>query len=127
MQTRPEHWQRATLVLCAAAAALVPLPPALVDRWYTARIYGTLQPLVTSLSNLAPFAVLDLFLGAIAAAWLTLAVRDFLRAPNPVRGAWSVVARTLVWSSALYLLFVALWGFNYRRPRLRDVLPYDAS
>jgi hypothetical protein len=115
------------LVLCAAAAALLPLPPALVERWYTAKVYGTLQPLVTSLSNLAPFALLDLFLGIIAAAWLTLAVHDLLRAPNPARGAWWVVVRTLVWSSALYLLFVALWGFNYRRPRLREVLPYDAS
>ncbi|HEX3645276.1 MAG TPA: DUF3810 family protein [Vicinamibacterales bacterium] len=124
LKVRP--W-RAALVLCAAAAALLPLPPALVDRWYTARVYGTLQPLVTSFSNLAPFALLDLFIGVIAAAWLTLAVRDLLRAPKPVRGAWLIVARTLVWSSALYLLFVALWGFNYRRPRLRDALPYDAS
>ena len=30
-----------------------------VDRWYSARVYAALQPLLTSLSNLAPFALLD--------------------------------------------------------------------
>jgi hypothetical protein len=108
-------------------AALLPLPPALVDRWYTARVYGTLQPLITSISNLVPFALLDLFLMAIAAAWLTLAVCDLRRAPSRMRGIWLIATRSLIWSSALYLLFVALWGLNYRRPRLRHVLPYDAS
>jgi hypothetical protein len=115
------------VVLCAATAALLPLPPELVDRWYTARVYGTLQPVITSLSNLAPFALLDLFLGAIAATWLTLAVRDLRRAPSRMRGVWLIAIRSLIWSSALYLLFVALWGLNYRRPRLREVLPYDAA
>jgi hypothetical protein len=115
------------VVLSAVLAALLPLPPALVDHWYTARVYGSLQPLITSFSNLAPFALLDLFLGAITVAWLGLAVRDLLRAPSRMRGVWLVAARSLVWSSALYLLFVAMWGLNYRRPRLRDVLPFDAS
>ena len=115
------------MVLCAAMAALLPLPPELVDRWYTARVYGTLQPVITSVSNLAPFALLDLFLGAIAVAWLTLAVRDLRRAPSRMRSVGLIAMRSLIWSSALYLLFVALWGFNYRRPRLRDVLPYDAT
>jgi hypothetical protein len=115
------------LVLCAAAAGWLPLPPKLVDRWYTARIYGTVQPLMTSLSNLAPIALLDVLLGAVAVAWLALSVRDLLRAPSRMRGAWRVLVRTATWSSAFYLLFVALWGFNYRRPRLRDALPYDQS
>jgi hypothetical protein len=115
------------VVLCAALAALLPLPPQFVDRWYTARVYGTLQPVITSVSNLAPFALLDLFLGAIAAAWLTLAVRDLRRAPSRMRGVWLIARRSLIWSSALYLVFLALWGLNYRRPRLRDVLPYDAA
>jgi hypothetical protein len=114
------------VVLFAVTAALLPLPPKLVDRWYTARVYGTLQPVITSVSNLAPFALLDLFLGVIAAAWLTLAVRDLRRAPSRMRGVWLIATRSLIWSSALYLLFLGLWGLNYRRPRLRDVLPYDA-
>jgi hypothetical protein len=107
-------------------AALLPLPPGGVDRWYSGPIYGTLQPVITSVSNLAPFALLDLFLAAIAAAWLTLAVRDLRRAPSRMRGVWLIALRSLIWSSALYLLFLALWGLNYRRPRLRDVMPYDA-
>ena len=107
-------------------AALLPVPATIVDRWYTVPVYGTLQPVITSVSNLAPFALLDLFLGAIAAAWLTLAVRDLRRAPSRMRGVWLIARRSLIWSSALYLVFLGLWGFNYRRTRLRDVLPYDA-
>jgi uncharacterized protein DUF3810 len=121
------RWPATALVLCAAVAAVLPLPPTLVERWYTARVYGTLQPVLTSISNLAPFALLDLFLGAIAAAWLTLAARDLRRASSRMRAVWPIAVRTLIWSSALYLLFLALWGLNYRRPRLRDVLPYDAA
>ena len=118
---------RGLLVAAAAAAALVPLPPAAVERWYSARVYATLQPLLTSLSNLAPFALLDLLIGAAAAIWIALAVRDFRRAPRCVRGALPIAARTAVWCAALYLLFLATWGLNYRRPRLRDTLTYDPS
>ena len=70
---------------------------------------------MTSLSNLAPFALLDVLLVAVAVAWLALGVRDLLRAPeSDARRAGSIVIRTLIWSSAFYLLFVAMWGFNYR-------------
>ena len=118
---------RAALVAVAAGAAVVPLPPAAVDRWYSARVYATLQPLLTSLSNLAPFALLDVLVGAIAVLWIALAARDLLRAPGRLRGALRIVVRTIVWCAVLYLLFLVLWGFNYRRPRMRETLPYDAS
>jgi hypothetical protein len=54
-------------------------------------------------------------------------VRDLLHTPSRGRGALIIVARTIVWAAALYLLFLALWGLNYRRPRLRDSGPYEAS
>ena len=55
--------------------------------------------------------------------WVALAVRDLLHTPSRGRGALRIVARTIVWAAALYLLFLALWGLNYRRPRLRDSWP----
>ena len=105
----------------------MPLPPAAVDRLYSARIYATLQPLLTSMSNLAPFALLDVAILTAAVVWIALAARDLLRTPSRLRGALHIAVRTIVWCAALYLLFLALWGLNYRRPRMRETLAYDAS
>jgi hypothetical protein len=118
---------QAALMALATAGALVPLPPSAVDRVYTQRIYATLQPLLTSISNLVPFALLDLLIAATLVFWLALAVRDLARAPSRLQAALLSVWRALAWSAALYLLFLALWGLNYRRPRMRDALAYDAS
>jgi hypothetical protein len=116
----------AALVGMALAAALVPLSPAAVDHLYSARFYPALQPRVTSFSNLLPFALLDLLIITTAALWLGLAVRDFRRA-----GRWRAVgragARTITWAAAAYLAFLLLWGFNYRRERLIERLPFDAA
>jgi hypothetical protein len=121
-----QPWRRALLVACATGAALVPLPPTAVDRWYSARLYGALQPLLTSVSNLAPFALFDLFAAAIAVAWVALAARDLSRAARRRRAIWPIAARTATWCAALYLAFVLLWGLNYRRPHLRESMVYDA-
>src|SRR3954470_3130855 len=127
VQTRARTALRASLVLAAVAAALLPLPPAAVERWYAGPVYGTVQPVLTSASNLAPFALSDVLIALVSAAWLLLAVRD-LAGPRPRRrGALRIVIRTMVWSAACYLLFLAAWGLNYRRPRLRETLKYDAS
>lgn len=127
MQTAKLSWFRVVLVAFAAGAAVVPLPPSAVDRLYTAHIYATLQPLVTSLSNLTSVALLDLAIALVALAWTVLAVRDLRRAPSRVRACLRVCGRTLTWSATIYLLFLVCWGLNYRRPRMRDTLPYDAS
>ncbi len=127
MHRTRSSWLRTALVAAAAGAALVPVPAALVDRWYSARVYATLQPLLTSISNLAPFALLDLLMAVIAVGWIALAARDLRRAPGGWRGALPIAARTIVWAAAVYLVFLALWGLNYRRPRMRETLPYDPS
>jgi hypothetical protein len=120
-------WRRVALIACAAGAALAPLPPAAVDRWYSAGFYATLQPLLTSLSNLAPFALLDLLLAAVAVAWIALAARDARRAPRRGRAVLAIAVRTVTWGAVSYLAFLACWGLNYRRPRLRDTIAYDAA
>jgi hypothetical protein len=118
---------RAALVGVAVGAALMPLPPAAVEWLYSAHLYATLQPWLTSLSNRAPFALLDVAIGAAAVVWIALAARDLRCAPGRLRGARHIVVRTIVWCAALYLLFLALWGLNYRRPRMRETLSYDSS
>jgi Protein of unknown function (DUF3810) len=120
-------WRRAALIACAAGVALVPLPPAAVDRWYSARVYRALQPLLTSISNLAPFALFDVFTAVIAVAWIVLSARDLSRASSRRRAIWPIAGRTATWCAALYLAFVLLWGLNYQRPRLRQSMAYDAA
>jgi Protein of unknown function (DUF3810) len=118
---------RAGIVVLAAAGALVPLPGKAVDRWYADGLYAWLQPLLTSLSNLAPFALFDLLVAVVGVIFLVFAVRDLRRSGARMRGAVRILARTIVWSAAWYLVFLACWGLNYRRPRLRDSHAYDAS
>ena len=107
---------RILLTGAAAAAALVPLPPAYVERLYSSGLYARLQPAVTSTTNLVPFALLDLLLvaGAVALAWLTIA-RIRARERPMVRRAAALLADAAAAGAALYLLFLVLWGLNYRR------------
>src|SRR6478752_4254496 len=115
--SRARNLLRTSVVVVAIAAAVLPLPAAAVQRWYAGPVYGTLQPLLTSASNLVPFALLDALIACVGAAWIALAVRD-LKAPRQRRlGALRIVIRTIVWSAACYLAFLAAWGLNYRRPR----------
>jgi hypothetical protein len=114
------------LVLIAAAAALAPVPPALIERAYSATLYLRLQRIVTSTSNLVPFALFDALIVVTLAAWLIAIGVDLVRQ----RRAWMrilarLVVRTVVWASAFYLVFLLVWGLNYRRVPLADKLRFD--
>ncbi|MBI3403229.1 MAG: DUF3810 family protein [Acidobacteria bacterium] len=116
---------RVAFVVVALAAALAPVPAMLVDRFYTRGPYRFLQALLTSASNLAPFALFDVLLIAVAVAWTVLATRDVRR--SGLRGVVAIAARTLVWISAIYLTFLVAWGLNYRGVRLIDALGVDRA
>jgi hypothetical protein len=127
MQIGKRAWWRAGVVVVAVGVALAPFPPVAVDRWYSGHVYGSIQPLLTSISNLVPVSLLDVLIVAVAVTWLVLAARDLHNTATVLRGAVLNAARTVVWASAFYLLFVSLWGLNYRRPPMRETLPYDSS
>jgi len=116
---------RATLVALALGAALVPVPQAVVERFYSRGAYGLSQRLLTSTSNLVPFALLDVLLITVLVSWVACGVRDVRRAPR--RAALSVLGRTLVWGAAIHLAFLLAWGLNYRRVPLIDALDVDAT
>lgn len=117
---------RAALIVAAAAAAVVPLPAPLIEHAYSTVLFPRLQRLVTSASNLAPFALVDALIVVTLAAWIIAIGIDIARTH---RGWRHVVARlmlrTIVWTAAFYLAFLVLWGFNYRRVRLADKLQFD--
>lgn len=117
---------RAVVIAVAVAAALMPLPRTLVERWYSAGLYAYLQPLVTRASSVVPVALLD-----VAAAILGLvAVLTFFgrwRRTGAVAALLRTALSLVVVGALLYLWFLTFWGFNYRRLPLEGKLAYDAS
>jgi len=115
------------LPLGALAAAFWPASPATVERFYASRAYVTVQSALTSGSNRIPFAALDVLIVTACLSWIVLAVRDLARAPTRWRGGARIIGRTIAWSAALYLAFLAVWGLNYRRLRLAEKLPFEPA
>ena len=118
---------RAGLAVAAISAAFVPIPASVVERLYSTRVYLAVQPVVTSASNRVPVALLDLLIAGVGAVWIGLAVRDLRRTSKTVQALVLIAVRTIAWSAAIYLVFLATWGLNYRRLRLVDKLPFDAA
>ena len=116
------------LVALAAAAAWMPTPPGLVERFYSLRAYAVWQRPMTALSNRVPFALFDVLLVVVIGAWLALAVRDLAgkRRTSALRAAARIAVRTVVWAAGLYVIFLLVWGLNYRRTPLVEKLPFDA-
>ena len=109
--TRHTSW---ALVALALVAAVAPLPPALVERWYSRGVYPPWQHALTSASNRVPFAVFDvLCVCAVLMAAVLLYRR--VRASGWRRGIWASALVLLRAGSAVYLVFLAAWGLNYRR------------
>ncbi len=120
-------FSRAGLVAASIGAALIPIPAPVVERLYSTRVYLAFQPVVTSASNRFPVALLDLLIAGTGALWIGLLVRDLRRAAKPLHALVLMAVRTIAWSAAIYLVFLATWGLNYRRLRLVDKLPFDAA
>jgi hypothetical protein len=107
-------------------ALAAPLPHWLIESYYSTAFYLSLQRLLTPLSNLVPFALFDLAAIAAIVAWARRAVRA-LRSPAPARAAGALAFHLAVFAAAIYLLFLALWGLNYRRTPLERKMAFDAS
>src|SRR5207244_210058 len=86
-------------------------------------------PYVTTASNRVPFALLDTLIITIGGAWLVACGVEFARARRRglPRAVLRIATRTVVWTAALYLLFLLAWGLNYRRVPLTDRVRFDAS
>lgn len=117
----------AGVTILAVVAAFAQVPRALVERWYSTGLYPFVQHVLTPVSNLLPFAWFDiLVIAAVAPAVfaLTRAGRGAWRARRPAillttLGHFAAVA------AGLYLVFLILWGFNYRRIPMEERLVLD--
>ena len=117
------------VVLLAGVCAWAPMQPAAVERWYALGLYPSIQAVLTPLSNLIPFAFLDILLIATLLFVLFCVVRAVrtirkTRSPRPlVALLWTL----LVTASVLYLVFLTLWGLNYRRVPVSQHLELSAD
>src|SRR5688572_18961680 len=107
---------RIALIVVAVAAALLPLDPLIVERWYSTSVYARLQRVLTPVSNALPVAWLDVVSIAALAGLCWVWWRALRAAGEPVwrrltRGALTTATIVLV----AYLAFLGLWGLNYRR------------
>lgn len=114
------------LPIGAVAAALVPLPPAAVERWYSRGIYPVVQSVLTPASSIVPFALFDIASIALVVAWIVFVVRRW-RARGAKAGLAAAGLSLVTGASILYLVFLGLWGLNYRRVPLEEKLAYDPA
>ncbi len=108
----------ATVILAVAMAGLtVPLAAQTVERLYSLTMYPVLQRALTPLSSGVPFALLDaLILGAVFfVLWLSARRLRTARRHRDLVPVGRLVVELVVVGALVYVVFLGLWGLNYRR------------
>ena len=120
---------RLAVVVLAAAAALLPLPAALIERLYSQGLYPWIQAGLTRFSNKVPFALLDVLLvvGLLVLANISNHAISRWRRGERARALAIAGQRLVTWTALACLAFLLLWGFNYRRVPLREKLDFRAD
>lgn len=108
----------------AIVLAVAPLPDVFIERWYSTGLFPAVQRRVTPASNLVPFAIFDaLWVGAVAAT--VVMVRRRVRESGWGRGGLRSAVAVLRASAIVYLLFLVMWGLNYRRVPVIERVVFD--
>ena len=114
--------------MAAGLAAAIPMSPFAIERLYATGIYPALQRTLTPVSNVVPFAVLDVLalcaLVLLAAATVRAARRA--RRTRRLGPAVHLSFVLLVAAASVYLAFLVLWGLNYRRVPMQERLMVDS-
>ena len=107
-----------SVIVLAAIGAAVAGAPASGVRVYGERVYPAIQAAVTPVSNRAPVPLFDAMLVALmlVAIWVTARAARRAWRVRSVRPVVRVAGAALVVAAVLYLWFLLLWGYNYRRP-----------
>ncbi len=118
---------RIVLIVVAAAAALLPLDPLIVERWYSTGVYPHMQRVLTPISNALSVAWLDVVSLAAVTGLCWLWWRALRAGVEPLaRRIKRAALTTTTILVVAYLAFLALWGLNYRRlPMTRRVAMDD--
>jgi hypothetical protein len=127
--SRASRAWRAAVIAAAGLAGFAPISPSIVESLYSNLAYPRIQQTLTPLSNRVPISLFDVFLLTVVVWWCWQLGRDVL-ARRPIR--WvrvlsAVAIRTATAVAALYLVFLVLWGLNYRREPLIEKLRFEPS
>lgn len=113
----------------ALLAGFAPIDARFVERWYSTGLYPIIQRGLTPVSNLVPFALLDILAVGGVCLVLMVLVRSVRLARRKKKWTPLLVTLTRLVTSAavIYLVFLLLWGLNYRRVSLSDRLVLDRA
>jgi hypothetical protein len=118
--------ETAAVVLIAIIGAVAPFPADTIERVYSTDWYLRIQAVLTTASNTIPIAWLD-----IAVACLLILAIEMVISRTRRLGPKRAFKRNLTTAAGaaawLYLLFLVLWGLNYRRVPLEQKLDYEQS
>jgi uncharacterized protein DUF3810 len=124
-----KNWIKSAVIAAALAGALIPFSPSFIERWYSTGLYPNVQRVVTPVTNLVPFALFDV-LTVVAFVCALIALVRSVREARRLR-RWSRLLTTglnlLTAAAAVYLAFLVLWGFNYRRVPMTSRLIVERS
>jgi Protein of unknown function (DUF3810) len=123
---RSRGWRGYALPAIAIAAALLPLPEAFVERWYSQAFYPKIQWSLTPVTNVVPIALLDLAAGGLILLAISRAGRGLRKGPSKL-AVRRLVVSVVVFAAGAYLAFLCLWGLNYRRVPLEQKLDFDRT
>jgi hypothetical protein len=116
----------AALVLVAVICAVAPVPSEMVERLYSARVYLDVQSVLTTATNQCPIALLDIAVACLLVA-AVLVARSRIRVLGFRRALIGNLLTAAECAAAVYLLFLAIWGLNYRRVPLERKLDYEPA
>ncbi len=121
-RVRVRGWWLFSLLVLAVMA--MPWPSWLIEAVYSRRIYPLVQRAMTGASNRVGWAIIDVLITAAALSVLWRLWRTFTQAREIgiVWGVWELTRRLLRTSALLGLVFLAVWGLNYRRVPLETTL-----
>ncbi len=108
------------MILAALVTVVLPVEPHVVERWFSRTWYPPLQRVLTPLANVVGWSLFDVTCVAIGVAAVTMVVTRVRGARGASRkGRWWRAAFDLVaLGAAVYLVFMATWGWHYRREPL---------
>lgn len=115
------------VVLVAVVVALVPTPAAWVEQLYSRQIYLVTQRVVTSVSSLVTFSLLDplVVLGVGGLGWWWWRALCHPPEERRLHTVGRMIINTTAVVALVYLVFIATWGLNYRREPLTAKLNYE--
>ena len=112
------------IILLALLAGFAPVDAGLIERWYSTGVYPFIQRLLTTVSNLVPFALLDILIVATLCVAAASLIRSLLQArrARKWKPVFVTMARLTTAMAAIYLVFLTVWGLNYRRISMTERL-----